>query len=273
MDTTLYVRAAAVAGLFYPRDAGDLIRSLESMLAEAARVIPWLGAPKALLVPHAGQVYSGPVAASAYAPLARLRDRIRRVVVLGPSHHVPLSGLALPGASAFDTPLGRVPVDGEAVDLLSALPQVSQSPAAHAQEHAIEVQLPFLQQTFETFQLVPLVVGQTPPEAVAEVLEALWGGPETLIVVSSDLSHYLTYDQAREKDRQTCALIADLELLSSHDQACGASALNGLLVSARAHRLSPHLLDLRSSGDTAGDPRRVVGYASFAFTGEQGHGH
>lgn len=272
MDATLSVRAAAVAGLFYPRETGELNRGIQVMFTEAADVIPWLGPPKALIVPHAGYIYSGPVAASAYAPLSRLRGSIRRVVVLGPSHHVPLPGLALPGASAFDTPLGRIPVDGDAAERIASLPQVSISPAAHAQEHSIEVQLPFLQQTFEDFQLVPLAVGHASPQAVAEVLEALWGGPETLIVVSSDLSHYHAYEQAQKLDRQTCASIAELELLAHPEQACGAAAVNGLLVAAKAHRLTPHLLDLRNSGDTAGDHSRVVGYASFAFTQEPRHG-
>lgn len=272
MDTTLKVRPAAVAGVFYPGEAGALGRAIQAMVAEAAAANPWLGTPKALIVPHAGYIYSGPIAASAYAPLARLRGTIRRVVVLGPTHHVPVSGLALPGAGAFETPLGRIPVDGEAADLLRSLPQMTTSPAAHAQEHSIEVQLPFLQQIFGAFQLVPLAVGHAAPEAVAQVLEALWGGPETLIVVSSDLSHYLPYEHAQRLDRQTCARIADLELLTSHEQACGATPLNGLLLAARNHGLTPHLMDLRNSGDTAGEPSRVVGYAAFAFTQEPAHG-
>jgi AmmeMemoRadiSam system protein B len=241
------------------------------MFADAARGDPRLRPPKALIVPHAGYPYSGPIAASAYAPLGCLRGIIQRVVVLGPTHHVAVAGLALPGAAAFDTPLGRVPVDGAAVDLLRPLPMVATSPAAHAREHSIEVQLPFLQQVFGAFQLVPLAVGRATAEAVAEVLELLWGGLETLIVVSSDLSHYLPYDHARDLDRRTCADISDLALLASHDQACGATAVNGLLLAARHHQLRPHLLDLRNSGDTAGDRDRVVGYAAFAFIPEAAH--
>jgi len=273
MGTPLNVRAAAVAGQFYPGEAGALSRAIQAMLVEAAGGSSWPGVPKALLVPHAGYIYSGPIAASAYAPLARLRGAIRRVVVLGPTHHVPVSGLALPGAGAFETPLGRIPVDGEAAGLLRALPQVITSPAAHAQEHSIEVQLPFLQQTLGAFQLVPLAVGHATPEAVAEVIETLWGGPETLIVVSSDLSHYLPYERAQRLDRQTCGSIAALDLLTSHEQACGATPLNGLLLAARNHGLTPRLMDLRNSGDTAGDHSRVVGYAAFAFTQEPGHDH
>jgi hypothetical protein len=273
VDTTLNVRAAAVAGFFYPRGTSELSRTVQALLAEGAAGSPSHPPPKALLVPHAGYVYSGPVAASAYATLGRLRESIRRVVLLGPTHHVPVPGLALPGASAFETPLGRVQVDGEAAALLRALPQVGVHPRAHAQEHSLEVQLPFLQQVLRDFQLLPLTVGAASPEAVAEVLGLLWGGPETLLVVSSDLSHYLPYEVAQRMDRQTCDQIADLELLTHHEQACGAAAINGLLVAARRHGLKAHLLDLRNSGDTAGDHGRVVGYAAFAFTPAPAHEH
>ncbi|HEY3269609.1 MAG TPA: AmmeMemoRadiSam system protein B [Geothrix sp.] len=271
MDTTLDVRAAAVAGIFYPRESGELSRFIQAMFADAAGASPWLRPPKALIVPHAGYIYSGPIAASAYAPLNRLRGIIQRVVLLGPAHHMPVSGLALPGASAFDTPLGRVRVDEAAVDLLRPLTMVTTNPAAHAREHSIEVQLPFLQQALGTFQLVPLAVGQASAAAVAEVVETLWGGLETLIVVSSDLSHYLPYERAQEMDRHTCASISGLNPLASHEQACGATAVNGLLLAARQHRLTPHLMDLRNSGDTAGDHDRVVGYAAFALTQEGAH--
>ncbi|WP_257305072.1 AmmeMemoRadiSam system protein B [Geothrix campi] len=271
MDTTLDVRAAAVAGIFYPRESGELGRTIQAMFADAAGANAWLGPPKALIVPHAGYIYSGPIAASAYAPLSRLRGIIQRVVLLGPAHYVPVSGLALPGAAAFDTPLGRVPVDGEAAERLRPLAAVTTNPEAHAREHSLEVQLPFLQQTLGTFQLVPLAVGRASAEAVAEAIETLWGGLETLIVVSSDLSHYLPYDRAQQLDRRTCASISDLELLASHEQACGATAVNGLLLAARRHRLTPHLMDLRNSGDTAGDHDRVVGYAAFAFVQEGPH--
>jgi len=186
---------------------------------------------------------------------------------------VPVRGLALPGTEAFETPLGRIPIDREAVNHILALRQVTTSVAAHALEHSLEVQLPFLQQVLGDFKIVPLAVGDTTPEAVAEVIEALWGGPETLIVVSSDLSHYLPYKAAQHIDKQTCAAIARLQTLDSHEQACGATPVNGLLLAARHHHLRPQLLDLRNSGDTAGDRERVVGYAAFAFTAESGHAH
>jgi hypothetical protein len=238
------------------------------LLKAAAKEAALTGVIKALIVPHAGYIYSGPIAASAYAALFPLRETIRRVVLLGPTHRVFIAGLALPGVQAFETPLGRIPVDQDAVHFLKPLRQVSTSPAAHELEHSLEVQLPFLQQVLSDFQLVPLAVGDASPKAVAEVIEVLWGGAETLIVVSSDLSHYLPYDTARKVDQSTCACIMDLRQIESHEQACGATPVNGLLLAARHHRLTPHLLDLRNSGDTAGDQARVVGYAAFAFTGE-----
>ena len=275
MRATTDIRAAAVAGLFYPADAVVLARDVQTLLAAAAQPKSPAGTPKALIVPHAGYVYSGPVAASAYVRLRPLRGIIQRVVLLGPVHRVAVRGLALPGVQAFETPLGQVPIDREAVNSLHIRPmrQVTTSAAAHAPEHSLEVQLPFLQQVLGDFQIVPLAVGDTTPEAVAEVIEALWGGPETLIVVSSDLSHYLPYQAAQHADNQTCAAIARLQILDSHEQACGATPVNGLLIAARHHHLRPQLLDLRNSGDTAGDRERVVGYAAFAFTAESGHAH
>jgi hypothetical protein len=218
-----------------------------------------------LLVPHAGYVYSGAIAAAAYAQLAGARGRIRRVVLLGPTHRVALRGLAAPLATAFRTPLGAVPIDGAALAALDDLPQLLRSDAAHAQEHSLEVQLPFLQQVLGDFSLVPLAVGDARPQDVAEVLERLWGGAETLIVISSDLSHYLPYAQARARDRATLARVLQLDPLLSHDEACGATPLAGALLAARRHGLQARLLDLRNSGDTAGDRDRVVGYAAVAF--------
>lgn len=273
MRATADIRAAAVAGLFYPADAVVLARDVQTLLAAAAQPTSPAGTPKALIVPHAGYVYSGPVAASAYARLRPLRDIIQRVVLLGPVHRVAVHGLALPGTQAFETPLGRIPLDREAVNQILALRQVTTSAAAHVSEHSLEVQLPFLQQVLGDFRLVPLAVGEATPEEVAEVIEALWGGPETLIVVSSDLSHYLPYQAAQHVDNQTCAAITRLQILDSHEQACGATPVNGLLIAARRHHLRPQLLDLRNSGDTAGDRERVVGYAAFAFTEESGHVH
>jgi AmmeMemoRadiSam system protein B/AmmeMemoRadiSam system protein A len=222
--------------------------------------------PKALIVPHAGYIYSGPVAASAYALLVPLALRITRVVLLGPTHRVAVRGLALPAAEAFDTPLGRVAIDHAAVRMISHLPQVVVSPQAHATEHSLEVQLPFLQSVLADFKLLPLAVGEASPGDVAEVLDILWGGAETLILISSDLSHFLPYQTARLKDGATADAILQLKAPLTHDQACGGTPINGLLLAARRHQLTPHMLDRRNSGDTAGPHDQVVGYGAFAFT-------
>ncbi len=259
------VRTAAVAGLFYPGSRAELVREVASLL-EAAREAPLVpGFPKAIVVPHAGYVYSGPVAAAAYALLRPAAGIVQRVVLLGPCHRVAVRGLALPGAHAFETPLGRVAVDAEAVAVLAHFPQVVEFPATHAQEHSLEVQLPFLQTVLGEFQLVPLVAGSATPAAVAQVIEALWGGPETLLVISTDLSHYHPYDAARAIDGRTVQAILDLRTDIDHEQACGATPLNGFLAAARARGLGAELLDARNSGDTAGGRDRVVGYAAFAF--------
>jgi AmmeMemoRadiSam system protein B len=223
-------------------------------------------------VPHAGYVYSGPIAAAAYARLAPAAAGIRRVVLLGPAHRVPFRGLALPGADQFATPLGNVPVDAAGAALARRLPQVADNPHAHAAEHSLEVQLPFLQRVLGDFRLVPLVVGAASGESVAEVLDLLWGGPETLIVISSDLSHYHAYGEARTMDRATADAILELAPRLDHDEACGATPVNGLLLAARRRGLVPTLLDLRNSGDTAGDRRQVVGYAAFGFCETGFHG-
>ena len=259
------VRAPAVAGMFYPGD-GPGLRQLLAACFQAARPEDAPLHPKALVVPHAGYIYSGPVAASAYRLLEPWRRVIRRVVLLGPVHRVWVAGLALPGVDAFDTPLGRVPLDQAAIDRIADLPQVAVSPPAHAQEHSLEVHLPFLQRMLDDFSLVPLVVGAAAPEAVAQVLDRLWGSEETLIVVSSDLSHFLGYEQAARQDAATARAILRLDAHLDGEQACGAHPVNGLLLAARRRGLTPHLLDLRNSGDTAGDRSRVVGYGAFAFT-------
>lgn len=261
---TQSVRPAAVAGMFYPESSIVLAREVERLLADASPRTMALR-PKAIIAPHAGYVYSGPVAASLYAPLVALRGSISRVVLLGPTHRVAIDGLALPACRAFATPLGMVPVDQLAVAAITDLPQVVVSEAAHAQEHSLEVQLPFLQAVLGDFSLLPLAVGDASPQAVAQVLERLWGGDETLIVVSSDLSHYLPYAQAQRIDAQTAQAIVDLDTAINHRQACGATPINGLLLAARTHGLHGQLLDLRNSGDTAGDQARVVGYGAFAF--------
>jgi AmmeMemoRadiSam system protein B/AmmeMemoRadiSam system protein A len=263
------VRPAAVAGLFYSAGRTALAAEVSACLdgvppARAAGVC----APKAIVAPHAGYVYSGPVAAHAYARLAPLAGRVTRVVLLGPTHRVAVRGLAAPSVDAFETPLGRVPLDRGALARLGDLPQVVTSDAAHAHEHSLEVQLPFLQQVLgsEGWSLVPLAVGDASADEVAEVLERLWGGDETLVVVSSDLSHYLPYREAAATDRATVDRIVALDAAGlGHEQACGATPINGLLRVARRRSLAPRLLDLRNSGDTAGDRSRVVGYAAIAF--------
>ncbi|HQZ02039.1 MAG TPA: AmmeMemoRadiSam system protein B [Thauera sp.] len=258
------VRPAAVAGQFYPGDERVLRMQLTEMLA-AAVSLEQIRPPKALIVPHAGYIYSGVVAANAYRTLTSLRDQIRRVVILGPAHRQAFSGFALPAAQAFHTPLGDVPLSRADWLMLQARDDVRVDDQPHALEHCIEVQLPFLQTVLDRFSLVPILVGDAPDESVAELLEALWGGPETLIVISSDLSHFLPYRQAQWIDRSTVEQMVGLLQGINHEQACGATPVNGLLLAARRHLLKPRLLDLRNSGDTAGDRSRVVGYASIAF--------
>jgi AmmeMemoRadiSam system protein B len=249
--------------MFYPESPDRLSREIAAMLADLACTPE--ECPKALIVPHAGYVYSGPVAASAFALLVRQRNAIRRVVLLGPTHRVAVRGLALPDCMAFATPLGSASIDQAAADAIRDLPQVIVSAPAHRLEHALEVEIPFLQVVLGEFSLLPLAVGEASPDAVAEVLDRLWGGPETLIVVSSDLSHYLPYEDARQIDAETARRIGHLDPTIDHDQACGATPVNGLLLAARKHGLRVRQLDLRNSGDTAGDRQRVVGYGAFAF--------
>ncbi len=257
------IRPPAVAGTFYSNVPGRLHQDVTGYL-EAAKVSV-KAVPKAVIAPHAGYVYSGPIAGSAFAPLMH-QSAVRRVIVLGPSHRVAFQGLALPRAVGFATPLGVVPVDAEVVTTLATLPQVKIFDAAHANEHALEVELPFLQTILGEFKFVPLVVGDASDAEVGEVVELLWGGPETLFVISSDLSHYLDYATAKELDAQTARAI---ERLCPEDiggqQACGRIPIRGLLWAARQRRMSATTLDLRSSGDTAGSRDQVVGYGAFAF--------
>lgn len=265
MDT---VRPPAVAGMFYPADPGQLAREVQGFLAEAH---PHTLNPKALIVPHAGYIYSGAIAASAYSTLKLIAPHIRRVVLLGPTHRVAVSGLALPDTDAFETPLGRVRLDVDIMRMLVRLPQITVSNEVHAQEHSIEVQLPFLQTLLDDFTLLPLAVGMTTADEVAEVLETVWGCDETLIVISSDLSHYLPYAAAQVVDGETADDIIKLQQPITHDHACGGTPISGLIVAARKHHLQPHLLDLRNSGDTAGSHDKVVGYGAFAFTAGDNH--
>ena len=259
------VRPAAVAGLFYPRDRAELTATVDALLERAPQSASGAPVPKLLIAPHAGYVYSGSIAASVYALIRPARDRIRRVVLLGPTHRVPVRGLALPEADAFATPLGTVEIDREAAAAASRLPQVTASAPAHAFEHSLEVHLPFLQSILGRFSLVPFAVGDADASEVAQVLDLLWGGAETLIVSSSDLSHYHPYDVAQAIDRQTADAILHLRIDITHDQACGATPVIGANLAAQRRRLRPQLLDLRNSGDTAGDRGRVVGYGAFAY--------
>jgi AmmeMemoRadiSam system protein B len=250
--------------LFYPDDPYELKAVVRAYLDRA--LAPKVAArPKVLIVPHAGYVYSGPIAAAAYRALEPHAGAVTRVILLGPSHRVPVSGLAVPDVVAFDTPLGRVSLDAALIAELRKLPQVHSTDLPHRLEHSLEVQLPFLQMVLGSFALVPLAVGDAAPDTVAQVLDAAWGGPETLIVVSSDLSHYHGYDEAQRIDRETAVALTRYSPALNDDHACGCRVLNGLMLVARRRALKVETLDLRNSGDTSGDRSRVVGYGAFAL--------
>jgi hypothetical protein len=271
--TRSHTRQAAVAGLFYPAERGELSSTVRGLLDDAkARAAgssrpSRLGTPpKALIAPHAGYVYSGAVAASAFDCAEPLRDRVRRVVLIGPSHFVRFAGMASSGAAAFATPLGEIEIDGSAQAVIEGLPGVDELPEAHAREHCLEVELPFLQEVLDSFRLVPLVVGDAPVEEVGRALELLWGGDETLVVVSSDLSHYHDYRTATRLDASTCRAIEELRYEAiAPDDACGSIAIRALLWVARRRGLRAATLDLRNSGDTAGPRDQVVGYGAWAL--------
>lgn len=256
-------RPPAVAGLFYPRNPDALATSVDGYVDAAAaggRV------PKAIIAPHAGYVYSGPIAGSAYARLKPARGTVRLVVLMGPSHTVFFHGLAATSAEALSTPMGDVAVDRDACERALGLPQVSVLDAAHEREHALEVQLPFLQRTLGAVAVVPLVAGEAAAEEVAEVLEILWNGAETLIVVSSDLSHYTDYETARTMNAATSRAIERLDAEAiDGEQACGWVAIRGLLTAARRRGLEAETVDVRNSGDTAGPRDSVVGYGAYVL--------
>jgi len=238
---------------------------LDAMLAGADATGP---APKAMIVPHAGYIYSGPVAATGYARLRQAAGSIRRVILMGPTHRVPVRGLALPDADAFSTPLGEITLDAEVMHGLLALPQVHVDATAHQLEHSLEVHLPFLQTVLDDFTLVPLVVGDASADEVCAVIEQVWGGPETLLVISSDLSHYHDYETAQRLDAATSRAIEALALEDiGYDHACGRAPVSGLLLYARQHGLSLETIDLRNSGDTAGPHGQVVGYGTYVLAG------
>lgn len=255
------IRRPAVAGTFYPGESRTLARTVHELLDGTA---PTQSAPATVYIaPHAGYIYSGRTAAIAYSLLARSADHIGRVVILGPTHRVAIRGIALPGATHLATPLGKVPVDDDGARLAASLPHVVTRPDVHEHEHSLEVHLPFLQHVLPDATVVPLAVGEVEPDAVADVLDALVD-EETAVIVSSDLSHYLPYDEARRADAATIEQIMSLEPVHSRS-ACGARPVNGLLVWARRRGLEPELLDACNSGDTAGTKDRVVGYAAVAF--------
>lgn len=260
------VRQAAVAGRFYPSHPSELRRTIESFLGQVRpEDAP---TPKAVIAPHAGYIFSGPVAASAYARFASARNVITRVILLGPSHFVPFEGLAASSAEGFATPLGLVPVDTDAVRQICSLPQVKVLDEAHAREHSLEVHLPFLQVVLNDFKIVPLVVGEATDQEVAGVIDVLWNGPETRFVISSDLSHYHDYTEARELDSFTSRAIEQLRPQDiGEEHACGRIPIRGLLHAAREHGLRAQTVDLRNSGDTAGSHSQVVGYGAFVFEG------
>jgi len=260
-------RRAAVAGGFYPGSKAKLAATVEDYLRASQPTQATDPPPKALIVPHAGYIYSGLVAATAYARLFSLRGVVERVVLIGPAHYLPLRGLAASRGRAFATPLGEIQLDRAAIEGLRDLRQVTQRDDAHAPEHSLEVQLPFLQTVLREFTIVPLLVGDALYDEVREVIDRLWGGPETLVVISSDLSHYYSYDRARRLDAETAAAIVALEADAIHEeQACGRIPIGGLLLAVRSRGLHAVALDLCNSGDTAGPRSEVVGYGSFLFS-------
>ncbi|MDH5601846.1 MAG: AmmeMemoRadiSam system protein B [Gammaproteobacteria bacterium] len=258
------IRRPAVAGMFYPANKQSLGHDIHHYLDQAESET--VSVPKALVVPHAGYIYSGPVAAFAYKQLLPVKDIINRVVLLGPSHRVAFHGLAAPQSDIFTTPLGDIPIDHQSIELIAELPQVIISEQAHLEEHSLEVQLPFLQEVLTKFTLVPLVVGDADRFEVAEVIEKLWGDEHTLIVISTDLSHYHGYNEAKQMDRATSEAIVNLNADQiGYDDACGRNGLKGMITLAVQKQLVAEILDLRNSGDTAGDKSCVVGYGAYVF--------
>ena len=261
------IRPAAVAGMFYPENGAELRRFLDTALQEATiRIAPDEPAPAALIAPHAGYIYSGPIAASAYARIAHAREVIRRVVLIGPAHRVAFDGLATSSAESFATPLGLVDLDRAAIEQILALPFVHEIDEAHAAEHSLEVHLPFLQRVLDDFTIVPLAMGRTGPGQILEVVERLWDAPRTLMVISSDLSHHHNYETAMRLDGATSRAIESLRPDDiAPEQACGRAAIQAMLNFARPHHLKPRTVDQRNSGDTAGSRDQVVGYGAYVF--------
>jgi AmmeMemoRadiSam system protein B len=256
------VRRAAVAGLFYPQDPQELDNLLDTLLAAGAR---GTRVPKALIVPHAGYIYSGPTSGRGYASLLAKAGLLRRVVLVGPSHHVWFKGVAIPAAQGFETPLGVMPVAHDMAQRLRTHAGVLVSDQPHEHEHSLEVQLPFLQRVAPNATVTPIVTGNVTPDEMASILELVWGDSDTLIVVSSDLSHYQSYAAAGAQDASTAKAILERRDNLTAEEACGCAGINGLTRLARERGLQTEVLDLRNSGDTAGDKQRVVGYGAFGF--------
>ncbi len=258
------IRPPCVAGMFYSADPQVLKTTVDELLTHATSAD--ISAPKAIIAPHAGYIYSGPIAATIYKTLLPHRDTIKRVILIGPAHRVPFHGVATTQIDLFATPLGTVPIDIAACRDITNIPDVHIFEHAFDNEHSLEVQIPFLQAVLSSFTLVPCVVGDANPRTVTDIIKYLWGGSETLIVISSDLSHYYDYDTAKTLDEATSQAILNLNPADIHDnQACGRLPVKGLLLAAADLKLKPSLLDLRNSGDTAGDKSRVVGYGAYHF--------
>lgn len=270
-DPVARIRLPAVAGGFYPAEATRLVETVDALLAAARAqpaVPPEVARPRAMVVPHAAYQYSGPVAALAYAMLPSSGPPDgwpARIVLIGPAHYLPVSGCVVPRAAGWRTPMGLVPIDGTLRDLALATPGVQVDDEPHVPEHSLEVQLPFLQRLVAGLSVLP-VATRAPAADVADLLDAVASDASTLVLASTDLSHYLLDAAAREHDARTANAVLDLrpDAIADHD-ACGAHALRGLLVWARRHHLSPTRLALATSADTGGDPDRVVGYGAFAF--------
>jgi MEMO1 family protein len=264
MDINQSTRPAAVAGAFYSNDATILKQDIADLLGRVEDVESEI--PKAVIAPHAGYIYSGKVAANVYAQFKTVQSSIKKIILLGPSHRVAFHGMAIPSVDYFATPLGKIKLDASLLATLKHFPHVIVSDQAHAEEHSLEVQLPFMQTVFDEFELLPIVVGQIDPEAVADLLNNVWGEDDTLIVVSSDLSHFLSYDQAVSQDQKTTEMIRQFQYHTiKGEDACGCHPMNGLLCLAQQKDLKVRLLAQNNSGDTAGDKRRVVGYGGYGF--------
>jgi AmmeMemoRadiSam system protein B len=258
------IRRPAVSGMFYPNSPDELRNLIREFIAGVKIKID--RSPKALIAPHAGYQYSGPVAASAFASLKAQADSIKNIIIIGPSHRMPFDGIAAPECDGFETPLGVVPVNQSLIQKALRLPCVKASDLAHSDEHCLEVELPFLQEILPQFTIAPFTVGDASDQDVADLLELLWDGDDTRIVVSSDLSHYLNYSSAKQIDEITANSILNLDHESiDYDQACGCIPVRGLIIAAKKHNLKAELIDLRNSGDTSGNKGKVVGYGAFLF--------